>query len=138
MVNNIKKFTDISISDINTVGGKNASLGEMINNLNKKGIYVPNGFAVTTHSYDQFIKHNNINNFIKDALESVNIDNLNELELCSNLIQQKIISCDFPEELREEIIEAYLALCKIYQCRRIDVAVRSSAIDEDLPDTSCV
>lgn len=127
---------DIGIFDFNYVGGKNASLGEMYNNLIQEKIKIPNAFVLTAHSYDTFIKFNNLDYDIKLLLESIDGSNLVSLREKAALIRQKICNGKIPDELYNEIIFNYSELSKEYLGKNIDVAVRSSSTAEDLPDAS--
>lgn len=127
---------DIGIFDFNNVGGKNASLGEMYNNLIQEKIKIPNAFVLTAHSYNTFIKFNNLDYDIKLLLESIDGSNLVSLREKAALIRQKICNGKIPDELYNEIIFNYSELSKEYLGKNIDVAVRSSSTAEDLPDAS--
>lgn len=129
-------FKEISISDVGLVGGKNASLGEMYRELGKNGIKVPNGFAVTAHAYRYFLDHSSIGPKIQKELDKLNIKDMNKLAETGRKIRDLIRNCEFPEDLREAIIEAYRTLSSTYNEGDADVAVRSSATAEDLPDAS--
>ena len=139
----IKWFNEISMSDIDLVGGKNASLGELYQNMNDFGINVPNGFAITTLSYDLFVEHNNLSEFIDENLNKLNNNyNLTNLGRIGISIRNKILDGDFPEDLEKSIIESYKTLSNQYldtdgkPQNNTDVAVRSSGTAEDLPDAS--
>jgi pyruvate, water dikinase len=126
----------VSLTDINTVGGKNASLGEMLQNLKSLNIKVPNGFAVTTKAYYDFIEYNNLNEKINTLVSGLNEDNIVELRKVGSEVRQLIRNGKFPVELKNEIREKYGELSKDYGQEMTDVAVRSSATAEDLPDAS--
>lgn len=132
----IKWLREIGIFDFNDVGGKNASLGEMYNNLIQEKIKIPNAFVLTAHSYNTFIKFNNLESDIKLLLESIDNSNLISLREKAALIRQKICNGKIPDDLYNEIIYNYLELSKEYLGKNIDVAVRSSSTAEDLPDAS--
>ena len=117
-------------SEIEIVGGKNASLGEMISNLNSKDIQIPNGFVISAISYQQFINNNNLNNLISDLKKSQDIK-----ETC-NIIRDLIINGEFPLAIEQEIISMYQQLSYQHQNKNVDVAVRSSSTAEDMPDAS--
>lgn len=144
MTNNTKttesKYTvdlsEVSMKDINLVGGKNASLGEMIQNIESMGIKVPNGFAVTTRAYREFINFNGLQDQIIDLVTNLDDGNLPELRRVGSEVRQLIRNGIFPTEIKSEIREKYLELSKSYDKKMIDVAVRSSATAEDLPDAS--
>ncbi|MDD3284340.1 MAG: phosphoenolpyruvate synthase [Patescibacteria group bacterium] len=135
---NVLWFDEISIKDVSIVGGKNASLGEMYKNLKKKGVPVPYGFAITANAYKYFLKSNNIDKKIKDVLKGLDTGNISDLKKRAKEIREIILKAEFPEDLNEEILKAYLSLAKFYKKTPInlDVAVRSSATAEDLPDAS--
>jgi len=133
----------ISIKDIPITGGKNASLGEMINNLTSRGINIPFGYAITTDAFNEFINYNNLDNFIKQKmafLESNN--NLENLRRIGLQIRTKISNGTFPKDIEDEIINMYEKLSKKYLDKSgqpqeyTDVAVRSSGTCEDLPTAS--
>jgi pyruvate,water dikinase len=126
----------VSLTDINTVGGKNASLGEMLQNLKSLNIKVPNGFAVTTKAYYDFIDYNNLNEKINTLVSGLNEDNIVELRKVGSEVRQLIRNGKFPVDLKNEIREKYGELSKDYGQEMTDVAVRSSATAEDLPDAS--
>ena len=128
-------FEEIDIDDIPLVGGKNASLGEMIRNLKNKGIKIPEGFAITSYAYDYFIKNAGIEKRIKDILKDIDTNIYENLATRGEKIRHTIIEAEFPEELKNEIIKAYNKLEEMYG-KNVDVAVRSSATAEDLPDAS--
>lgn len=129
-------FDQIGISDVSLVGGKNASLGEMYTTLTPKGIRVPNGFAVTAYAYRYFIEKQNLAPFIENALKGLDTDDVSKLQKVGNLIREKIIQAELPEELQKEIVEGYKNLSNAYQMPEADTAVRSSATAEDLPGAS--
>lgn len=126
----------LRLEDIALVGGKCASLGEMITHLSELGIQVPNGFAITTNAYYAFIRQSGLEDFIKSEIEKIDFDNIESLRRSGLRIRQAISNTKFPYELSSEIIEAYEALSEGYEQSYTDVAVRSSATAEDLPDAS--
>lgn len=128
-------FDQISVDDVPIVGGKNASLGEMYKELTPKGINVPNGFALTAKAYNYFLDKNNLKPRIKEIIDHMNIKDVNDLSEKGELIRSLILNAEFPEELKKEIIDAYWHLGLQYG-QDPDVAVRSSATAEDLPDAS--
>ncbi|MCB9362157.1 phosphoenolpyruvate synthase [Candidatus Woesearchaeota archaeon] len=128
-------FDELGIEDIPLVGGKNASLGEMYRNLTKKGVRIPNGFAITSYAYRYLLEHAGITLKIRQALKGLNTHNLKNLEERGQRVRDIIMHAKFPEELEHEINVAYKKLCTMYGART-DVAVRSSATAEDLPDAS--
>jgi pyruvate,water dikinase len=129
-------FNEIGVKDVPSVGGKNASLGEMYSNLTKKGINVPNGFAVTAYAYDYLLEKSGLRKEIKSILKGLNTKDMDNLSLRGKKIRTLIRNAYFPEELRQEILSSYRKLSKQYRNSHIDVAVRSSATAEDLPDAS--
>lgn len=133
--NFIKYFDEIHISDLKTVGGKNASLGEMYSTLNRKGINIPFGFALTTYAFWEFIYANKLKVPIGNALNELNRNNFSNLNEVGKKIRNMLLSAKFPETTQSEVIDAYKNLCKKYNSIT-DVAVRSSATAEDLPFAS--
>ena len=139
----IKWFDKITLKDINLVGGKNASLGQMYRNINKLGINIPYGFAVTTKAFDIFISYNNLQEQIDENLKELNKDyNLKNLKKRGMKIRQLILSGEFPIKLKNKIKAAYKKLSNRYKDtfnkvqENTDVAVRSSGVAEDLPEAS--
>ncbi len=128
-------FRELNIKDVKYVGGKNASLGEMYQKLTKKGVNIPNGFAITAYSYQYLIKHNKIEKEMKKILKGLNTSNVQDLAKRGKQVRNLILNAEFPEKLTKEIEKAYDKLCKEYG-QNTDVAVRSSATAEDLPDAS--
>ena len=129
----ISKFSDISINDIDKVGGKNASLGEMINNLSNLGINVPDGFATTSEAYKLFIKSNSIDEKIQRIINELDVDSIKDLASAGRAIRKLILEAVIPEELEKQIFEAHKNLTK---GSALSFAVRSSATAEDLPTAS--
>ena len=133
---NIVDFKDCSYKNKNLVGGKNSSLGELYTLSQKLNFSIADGFAITTQLYDTFIQQNNFEDFIQEQLNLVNINNIKDLEKISNTLISKIISGEFTDEQRSEIEQKYNELSKKYFVNHLTVAVRSSAIAEDLPNAS--
>jgi pyruvate,water dikinase len=131
----ILKFEEVGIKDVGLVGGKNASLGEMIRTLKSKGVPVPSGFVVTATAYYYFLESTGLDKFIKKTLKGLNTKNLKELHRCGSVIRAAIMRTEFPEDLKREIAGGYRELEKRYG-KNADVAVRSSATAEDLPGAS--
>jgi len=131
----IKQFEDVGLEDVALVGGKNASLGEMITNLNKEEINVPSGFAITAGAYRHLIEEAGIGPKIKDALEGLDTHNMEDLSRRGEIVRSLIRNADCPGDLEEEIRVSYRGMEKRYG-EGIDVAVRSSATAEDLPTAS--
>ncbi len=133
----IRWFDEISIKDIALVGGKNASLGEMFCHLEKKGVCIPNGFAITAEAYWYFLKKNDLVEPLKKAVSKLtDISDLKLLKKVGHDARKIILSGSMPTDLADEIIQAYHELSKQYKLKNIDVAVRSSATAEDLPTAS--
>jgi pyruvate,water dikinase len=133
----MKKYTvpyeKLSYKDLPLVGGKNASLGEMIKNLTKKGVAVPSGFAVTTESYWDFLKENGIQEKIEEILESYDRKSTRSLIETGKKARKLIMKAELPSDVKKAIIESYR---EIGEGKDISVAVRSSAVCEDAPDAS--
>lgn len=127
---------EVTLENLPLVGGKNASLGEMMHNLSALGISIPLGFAVTADAYWAFLKHNTLETKIREAIESIDMDNLIALRKGGMQVRQMIRNGKFPEALQEEILDRYKNLSLYYNQDATDVAVRSSATAEDLPDNS--
>jgi len=129
-------FEDISLDDVPKVGGKNASLGEMIRELKKDGVAVPNGFALTSESYFDFLQRAGIKDKIRKIISKINIKNLRDLNQKSKEIQNLILKANLPKDLHEKTLKFYRKLSEEYKEKTTDVAVRSSATAEDLPTAS--
>ncbi len=129
-------FNEIGIEDIPLVGGKNASLGEMYQNLTKKGVKVPNGFAISAYAYKYVLEKSGAMSELRSALRGLNSKNVTALAEAGKRARDIIMHCEFPPELQVAISEAYQRLSKEYRGRDVDVAVRSSATAEDLPEAS--
>lgn len=133
METHIKKFSEIGIKDVGSVGGKNASLGEMYNELTSKGVRIPNGFATTSFAFWEFLKQNNIQEEIEGILKKLDRDSYANLETIGKQARDLILAGTFSSVFTENIINEYHNLCgKDLK----EVAVRSSATAEDLPDAS--
>ena len=128
-------FDDIGIDDVPMVGGKNASLGEMYQHLTSKGVAVPHGFAITAHAYRHLLKTAGVEQAILDALEGLDTHDLHNLQSRGEKVRDIIRTAKFPDDLRKEIEESYNKMEAEYGTD-VDVAVRSSATAEDLPDAS--
>jgi pyruvate,water dikinase len=131
----VRWFKDLTIADVPDVGGKNASLGEMFGALNDKGIDVPNGFATTAVAYWDFIDANDLRDEIGRYLDMMHTGE-KPLSWVGRSIRRLILGSEFPQELRDAVVTAYRQLSEIYETEDVDVAVRSSATAEDLPDAS--
>ncbi|MCK4347795.1 MAG: phosphoenolpyruvate synthase, partial [Thermoplasmatales archaeon] len=131
----VKRFEELQIGDVPSVGGKNASLGEMIRNLGEKGVNVPSGFAVTAYAYKYTIGKEGVDVKIKEILSDLNTHDVNNLAERGQKIRELIKNTPIPPELKEEICKYYKEMEDRYG-ENVDVAVRSSATAEDLPDAS--
>ena len=131
----ILRFDEIGIEDVPYVGGKNASLGEMYRNLVPKGVNIPNGFAITAYAYRYLLKETWADKKIKEILSDLDTSDMDNLAQRRARVRSLIKSLEFPEDLTKAIIESYKKMEKIYW-KNVDVAVRSSATAEDLPDAS--
>lgn len=132
---NIIWFEHLSMNDIAQVGGKNASLGEMISQLTQQGIRVPAGFAITTTAYKDFLVQNNLKVQIDNLLLNLDTDNVIELAKTGRQIQTWINNAEFSSILSDDIETAYAKMIELYG-NQFSVAVRSSSTAEDLPDAS--
>ncbi|MGB1801021.1 MAG: phosphoenolpyruvate synthase [Gammaproteobacteria bacterium] len=129
----IKPLRELGMNDVGLVGGKNASLGEMISNLAGAGVSVPDGYATTAQAFWDFLDHNDLRERIQSRLEGLDIDNVNQLTKAGKEIRQWIIDAPFQDELQKSIVDAYEAMSANSDA---SIAVRSSATAEDLPDAS--
>lgn len=135
MADYILWFNQLGMHDVNLVGGKNASLGEMISNLANVGVSVPNGFATTTHAYREFLDSNQITQRINDLLASLDVNNIPALTAAGKTIRGWVMDAPLPEALLKAVTEAYHQLAA-GSGDTASFAVRSSATAEDLPDAS--
>jgi pyruvate,water dikinase len=133
---NILWFDQLSNDDVELVGGKNASLGEMYSQLTAQGIRIPNGFAITAHAYREFVNDSGLADIIKKELEDLDTSDVKSLQKKGKAVREAFLKVDLPETLVAEIEEAYVNLSKAYDAKDVDVAVRSSATAEDLPGAS--
>jgi len=124
------------MKDLDLVGGKNASLGEMLQNLTKLGVNIPGGFVITVNAYQEFIHHNNLDEKIRSLVKQIDYSSVESLRRAGLQIRNLIRNGRFPSALSQEIIDCYFELSKKYDQEGTDVAVRSSATAEDLPDAS--
>jgi pyruvate, water dikinase len=159
-------FEDVGMADVSLVGGKNASLGEMIQQLTPQEINVPGGFATTAYAYRYFIQQAKLETKLRQLFADLDVEDVNNLKLRGEQARALILNTSFPKELEIAITEAYSQLCQRYSldvescdlpvgetaicdrfegeakklcekyCYNVDVAVRSSATAEDLPDAS--
>jgi pyruvate,water dikinase len=131
----IRWFADISIDDIPIVGGKNASLGEMFHELISQGVKVPDGFAVTAEGYRHFMGSTGLDERIRQILTGLNTADMDNLQQRGSEVRHAILATPMPHDLEQEMLDAYAKLSGA-QPLPLDVAVRSSATAEDLPDAS--
>jgi len=136
----IKRFQEICIDDVPSVGGKNASLGEMVRELVPQGVRVPDGFAVTADGYRRFLAAAGLDQRIREVLADLDTHDIDNLQRRGSRVRHLILGVEFPADLEQEIVAAYSELEREADRRdaaaRLDVAVRSSATAEDLPDAS--
>jgi pyruvate,water dikinase len=128
-------FDDLQLKDIPEVGGKNASLGEMRRNLQTQGVNIPDGYAITAAAYRHLIASAGIWDKIKEVLKDLDTHDMDNLSTRGKKVRDLIYNAPVPKDLRDEIVKAYRRLCDEYG-KNTDVAVRSSATAEDLPDAS--
>ncbi|MEY0450040.1 phosphoenolpyruvate synthase [Proteus terrae] len=131
---NVLWYNQLGMNDVDRVGGKNASLGEMITNLAELGVSVPNGFATTAQAFNDFLEQSGINQRIYELLDSVDVDDVNQLAQAGNQIRQWVIDTPFTPQFEKDIRDAYLILSEGES--EASFAVRSSATAEDMPDAS--
>jgi pyruvate,water dikinase len=143
-------FDQVGIADVGLVGGKNASLGEMIRQLTPKGVNVPNGFAISAYAFRYFMKKAGLEQRLRHLLADLDVNDVENLRQRGRLARTLILDTAFPPELEAAIVDAYVELCQQYgvslegddqevsrsYSMGVDVAVRSSATAEDLPDAS--
>jgi pyruvate,water dikinase len=127
-------YQELGMDDVNKVGGKNASLGEMISNLANAGVQVPGGFATTSHAFNEFLEQSGVNQKIFDILATLDVDDVTELAKVGAQIRQWVIDTPFQPALEVAIREAYEQLSS--ETQEASFAVRSSATAEDMPDAS--
>ncbi|MFP4633470.1 MAG: phosphoenolpyruvate synthase, partial [Candidatus Aenigmatarchaeota archaeon] len=130
---NVVWFKELGADDVDLAGGKNASLGEMINQVN---VPVPPGFALTSEGYDLFVEEAGIRDDIRRILEGADLDDVNELREGGKKVRELIKSCEIPQQLKYELKKKYRKLSDKLDTEDVLVAVRSSATAEDLPDAS--
>ena len=135
MPKHVIPFENLRNTDVGKVGGKNASLGEMISQLHAKGVRVPTGFATTAYAFNEFLGHNDLGKRIELELENLDVNDVNKLAKVGKTIRKWIIETPFPADLDQAIIENYKLLTK-NSAKGTTFAVRSSATAEDLPDAS--
>jgi pyruvate,water dikinase len=130
----IRRFEDVGIDDVPLVGGKNASLGEMCRELGSQGVKLADGFAITADAYRYFMEQNGLDGRIKMILSDLDVHDIKNLQQRGRQVRHEILAAELPESLSAEILTAYEELSD--GCELVDVAVRSSATAEDLPDAS--
>lgn len=133
--NLILPFNAVGINDVPLVGGKNASLGEMIKHLQPMGINIPDGFATTADAFRLFIHENNLSQKLNQLINTLDKTNFNNLNIVSQQAKELLLNAKLPDSLKENITSGYKLLCEKFG-RELDVAVRSSATAEDLPNAS--
>ena len=134
MLEYVVSFEQLGVGDVERVGGKNASLGEMISNLAGAGVSVPGGFATTADAYREFLEQSGLNDRINAALDALDVDDVNALARTGAQIRQWVMDAEFPAALDQAIRTAFAELSAGNE--NLAVAVRSSATAEDLPDAS--
>ncbi|WP_456414961.1 phosphoenolpyruvate synthase [Oceanithermus profundus] len=132
----VKWFSEVGIHDVPLVGGKNASLGEMLRTLGEVGVRVPDGFAITAEAYRYYLREAGLEDKIRALLDGWDRSDPADLIRRARRIRNMIVRAECPEDLRQEIAEAYAELSRKYGTDEVDVAVRSSATAEDLPTAS--
>jgi len=131
----VLQLSDVGMADVSIVGGKNASLGEMIQNLVEQGVNVPNGFATTAQAYRHFIEAAGLEEQLRQLFEGLDVEDVNQLRQVGKQARSLMLQTPFPNDLQAAIAQAYTQLCETYGADT-DVAIRSSATAEDLPDAS--
>ncbi|GKX61830.1 phosphoenolpyruvate synthase [Pragia fontium] len=131
---NVVWYNQLGMHDVDRVGGKNASLGEMITNLSELGVSVPNGFATTAQAFNDFLEQSGVNQRIYQLLDQIDVDDVNALAVAGTQIRSWIIDTPFQPELEQAIAQAYQTLSE--GNAGASFAVRSSATAEDMPDAS--
>ncbi len=132
---NIKWFNEIGIDDVAEVGGKNASLGEMYQNLTSEGVRVPNGFAVTSTAYRYILDKNSAWEKLHQELDTLDVNDVDTLQKAGKNCRDIVYNCEIPQDLKEDILSAYAKLKEEYG-EELSMAVRSSATAEDSPEAS--
>jgi len=127
-------YQELGMGDVNKVGGKNASLGEMISNLANAGVQVPGGFATTSYAFNEFLEQSGLNQKIYDILDSLDVDDVKALATAGAQIRQWVIDTPFHPEFEHVVRESYDTLSS--ETKEASFAVRSSATAEDMPDAS--
>jgi pyruvate,water dikinase len=132
----IRQLRELGLGDVALVGGKNASLGELIRKLAPLGVKIPDGFAVTAEGYRHFLKEAHLDEPIREVLAGVRKDDVEDLVRRAGRVRELILTAEFPRDLDDEIVRAYRVLSLEFGEEACDVAVRSSATAEDLPTAS--
>lgn len=132
----IRFFATLGMGDVGLVGGKNASLGEMYQNLTHLGVNIPNGFSTTRDAYQLLLRQNNLAQRIDALIGDLDIENIAQLQASGKAVRELILNEPLPAEIEQDVREAYRQLSADYAEKNIDVAVCSSATAEDLPDAS--
>lgn len=127
---NILSLADVDVSQVKLVGGKNASIGEMIKHLAKKGVNIPGGYAITVQAFEEFLTYKNLNKQIVTLLKKINIDDISKLNKISSQIRKLIIATPFSKEFENDISQVLSNL------NNGELAIRSSAVAEDLAEAS--
>ncbi len=135
MQENVLWYQDLGMGDVDRVGGKNASLGEMISNLENLGVQVPGGFATTSFAFNEFLEHSGVNEKIFSLLDTLDVEDIAALTECGEKIRNWIIDTPFLPEMQKDIEAAYAQLAGEF-ANDASFAVRSSATAEDMPDAS--
>ena len=131
----VRWYENLGVDDVPVVGGKNASLGELLRSLKKEGVRVPDGFATTSEAYREYIRSNDLEEKMRDELDKL-ANGKQPLSKTGRAVRLLLRSGEFPEAVDEQIRAAYRELSKRYEAEEVDVAVRSSATAEDLPGAS--
>src|SRR5690349_6012555 len=134
MSQNVRQFSDLGLGDLEEVGGKNASLGEMIRELSGLGVSVPDGFATTADAYRRFLSQTGLADRIAEELGRLDTEDVTQLVEVGRRIRTAVLEQPFPADLEDDVRAAYAAL--VGDDAEVSVAVRSSATAEDLPDAS--
>ncbi|WP_448568894.1 phosphoenolpyruvate synthase [Thalassotalea ganghwensis] len=135
MQENVLWYENLGMNDVERVGGKNASLGEMISNLANVGVQVPGGFATTAYAFNEFLEQSGLNSKIYQLLDDLDVSDVNALAQCGKTIRQWIIDTPFLPQMQADIEQAYSKLAGEFS-EDASFAVRSSATAEDMPDAS--
>jgi len=133
---NVVWFKEVTKKDVELVGGKNGSLGEMFSQLGEKGVPVPNGFITTSTAYWYYLRHNGIDKKLEAIFKNLDVTNLAQLKKASTQARNLVLKGEFPADFKNQILEAYKELSAYYKTKNVNVAVRSSATAEDLAGAS--